>query len=78
MKTATIANRLKELSQKNRKQTCQSKPEAGQCVQANIFADRVEKKAYELFEKRGCQNGHDWEDWFEAQKIVETEMIAGK
>ena len=45
---------------------------------ADIFAQRVEKKAYELFEKRGCQSGHDWEDWLEAERIVEQEMIAGK
>ena len=47
-------------------------------LDANIFAQRVEKKAYELFEQRGCQSGHDWDDWLEAERIVEQEMIAGK
>lgn len=34
--------------------------------------ERIEKKAYELYEYRGCAHGHDWEDWFEAERIVTT------
>ncbi|MBP9855220.1 MAG: DUF2934 domain-containing protein [Candidatus Omnitrophica bacterium] len=45
---------------------------------ANIFAERVEKKAFELYQKRGCQDGHDCDDWLEAEKLVEDEMIAEK
>ncbi|OGX34051.1 MAG: hypothetical protein A3C36_04095 [Omnitrophica WOR_2 bacterium RIFCSPHIGHO2_02_FULL_52_10] len=30
--------------------------------------EKVRKKAYELFEQRGCQHGHDQEDWYEAEK----------
>ena len=30
----------------------------------------IEKKAYELYEQRGCNSGQDWNDWFEAEKIV--------
>lgn len=25
------------------------------------------RRAYELFEARGCEHGHDWEDWFRAE-----------
>ena len=32
--------------------------------------DMIAKQAYELFETRGCQHGHDAEDWLEAQRIV--------
>jgi DUF2934 family protein len=28
------------------------------------------KHAYELFERRGCQHGHDVEDWLEAEAEV--------
>jgi hypothetical protein len=28
------------------------------------------KKAYELFERRGCEHGHHDEDWLEAERIV--------
>lgn len=27
----------------------------------------IELRAYELFEARGCEHGHDWEDWFRAE-----------
>ena len=27
----------------------------------------IARRAYELFEKRGCQSGWDWEDWFRAE-----------
>jgi hypothetical protein len=29
--------------------------------------DGIELPAYELFEARGCEHGHDWEDWFRAK-----------
>ncbi|MBI4308711.1 MAG: DUF2934 domain-containing protein, partial [Candidatus Omnitrophica bacterium] len=38
-------------------------------VDSNIFAQRVEKKAYELYQKRGCQDGRDCDDWFEAEDL---------
>ena len=30
----------------------------------------VEKKAYELYEKRGRKGGHSIDDWLEAERIV--------
>ena len=35
-----------------------------------ISLEMVEKKAYELYEKRGCQHGCDQQDWFEAERII--------
>jgi hypothetical protein len=26
----------------------------------------ITRRAHELFETRGCEHGHDWEDWFRA------------
>ena len=43
-------------------------------VDANSFEQRVEKRAYELYEKRGFVYGHEWDDWFEAEKIVEAQI----
>jgi len=45
-----------------------------ECVDASNFTQRVERQAYELYAKRGFKFGHEWEDWFEAEKIVESEM----
>jgi HSP20 family protein len=27
----------------------------------------ITRRAYELFEARGCEHGHNWEDWFRAE-----------
>jgi HSP20 family protein len=27
----------------------------------------IARRAFELFEARNCEHGHDWEDWFRAQ-----------
>ncbi len=32
--------------------------------------NKVEKKAYEIWQKKGCSHGADWSDWFEAEKAV--------
>ncbi len=75
----TGSNRVKKIVKgKGHKKAARGKFQPEKSVDLNIYAQRVEKKAYELFEKRGCQNGYDWDDWFKAEKIVEAEMIAGK
>jgi hypothetical protein len=32
--------------------------------------DRIERRAYELYEQRGCQPGHEVEDWLRAEQEV--------
>jgi hypothetical protein len=32
----------------------------------------IQKKAYELFEKRGRAHGNDWKDWLEAERIIKS------
>lgn len=34
--------------------------------------EMIGKKAYELYEKRGREPGHDLDDWLEAEKLVRT------
>ena len=34
----------------------------------------IEKKAYELYEKRGKKPGHSAEDWLEAERIVKGKL----
>ncbi len=34
----------------------------------------VEKKAYELYEKRGKKSGHSMDDWLEAERIVKGKI----
>jgi HSP20 family molecular chaperone IbpA len=42
-----------------------SSEEFDKCRQ-QIF-DLVARRAYELFESRGRQHGHDWDDWYRAE-----------
>ena len=75
MKITTITNRVQKLvKNKKNREAAQTQPLVG----VDIFVQRVEKKAYELYEQRGRQDGRDWDDWLEAEKLVEAEMIAGK
>lgn len=30
----------------------------------------VERRAYELYEGRGRDDGHDWDDWFQAERKI--------
>lgn len=34
----------------------------------------VEKKAYELYEKRGRKGGHSMDDWLEAERIIKGKL----
>ena len=35
--------------------------------------DRIALKAYRLYQERGCVDGHDCDDWLEAEKSVLAE-----
>lgn len=64
-------------------------PEAAPAIKANTpirkagsmdinspeIRQRVERKAYELYEQRGYTNGNDLQDWLEAEQIVVRELI---
>ncbi|MEW6569633.1 MAG: DUF2934 domain-containing protein [Nitrospirota bacterium] len=34
------------------------------------LSEEIAKVAYDLYEKRGKTNGHDFDDWIKAEKIV--------
>jgi hypothetical protein len=38
------------------------------------FQERVSQKAYELFQRRGGEPGHDLEDWLEAERLIRAEF----
>ena len=33
--------------------------------------DKIERRAYERFVRRGCESGKDWEDWFTAEEELD-------
>ena len=43
-------------------------------VSREEFMQLVQKKSYELYEKRGCKSGNDLEDWLEAERLVKEDL----
>ncbi|HXG31077.1 MAG TPA: DUF2934 domain-containing protein [Thermodesulfobacteriota bacterium] len=39
-------------------------------VDPKTLHEMIEKKAYEIYEKRGREHGRDLDDWLEAERIV--------
>lgn len=39
-------------------------------IDPRIMEERIRIRAYELFEERGREAGHDWEDWFRAEEEI--------
>ena len=73
----TLKMRISRIK-KNKVQENSIQESAKKEINLEEFVNRIEKKAYELYEQRGCENGRDWEDWFEAQRIVEDELCSNK
>jgi HSP20 family protein len=44
--------------------------------QAQKISVAIALRAYELFEARGAEHGHDWEDWFRAESELLTPISA--
>lgn len=44
---------------------------------AGSLQEEIERVAYDLYEQRGRIDGHDWEDWLEAERIVTQREEAG-
>jgi len=42
-------------------------------VNPKSIQDEIAKKAYELYEKRGGQQGNDMQDWLEAERLILSE-----
>lgn len=43
-------------------------------VSKEEFMQLVQKKSYEIYEKRGCQPGNDLEDWLNAERLVKEDL----
>lgn len=38
---------------------------------------KVQQKAYEFYEKRGCAPGYECQDWLEAERFIDAECKKG-
>jgi hypothetical protein len=39
-------------------------------IDLRTYINELNRRAYEIFQQRGSTHGHDWEDWFLAEKEV--------
>jgi hypothetical protein len=47
-----------------------SAPVAASAPQIQASPCRIRDRAFEIFEKRGSQHGHDLQDWFHAERQI--------
>jgi hypothetical protein len=48
-----------------------AKPQMRKETASSVDIDeRIRQRAFELFQLRGCQNGHDFDDWMQAEAEV--------
>ena len=73
--TSTI-NRLREMIKSGIKPSKVKRAKKTNEIDSKEFYELVGKKAYELYEKRGCVDGCDLQDWLEAERIVEQDIIS--
>lgn len=46
----------------------------GSTLPGTSLQERISKIAFELYEKRGRQPGHELDDWLRAEKIAKRQM----
>lgn len=59
-----------------RRRKMAAKPKA-KCsgIEQNELFSKIQKRAYELYKKRGFTHGSDWTDWFEAEQQVKKDLL---
>jgi DUF2934 family protein len=50
--------------------SAQPTPVAAALSRAQAAQHRISERAFEIFEKRGSQHGHDLQDWFRAERQI--------
>ena len=53
---------------RRRSEVNQPSPVAEDRPSPSITDDAVRNRAYELYEGRGGESGHDWDDWLQAER----------
>jgi hypothetical protein len=51
------------------------KPSSKAVSDPEQLEDRIRARAYELYESRGREDGHDLEDWLRAEEEIASEKV---
>ena len=57
----------------NTKESGEKNKSADKEPSASEFEERIRRRAYDLYQQRGCQNGHDTNDWLQAEAELARE-----
>ena len=44
-------------------------------IERDVIEEKVRQRAYELFQQRGCEDGHAMEDWLQAEAEILKERV---
>jgi len=48
--------------------------DSGVSMPQDQLTDMIRKKAYELYVKRGKKQGHDMDNWLEAERLIKQKV----
>lgn len=69
---------VKKVSAKQKVSPAKKRPAPVKDVRSRLsqsdFENRVRERAYLLFEERGYSHNNDWNDWFQAERLVKLEL----
>ncbi len=64
---------LRKTTRETEAEVADAAPAADNAQVAADLAERIRRRAYELFVQRGYENGHDTEDWLRAEREIAGE-----
>ncbi|UCC78617.1 MAG: DUF2934 domain-containing protein [Candidatus Zixiibacteriota bacterium] len=69
-KTSKKAAPKKKATKKAATKKTAAAPRPTPKIDLRTYINELNRRAYEIFQQRGSTHGHDWEDWFLAEKEV--------
>jgi hypothetical protein len=65
-KTSTKKAAVKKTTAKKAARPQRSIPK----IDLRTYINELNRRAYEIYQQKGSTHGHDWDDWFQAEKEV--------
>jgi len=73
--TAERADQESALTSAQRRSPASAIPAAAKSSSKEDTAERIRRRAYEIYEQRGRQDGQELEDWIRAEQEVSSEKL---
>jgi hypothetical protein len=67
-KAAKKAAPKKKVAKKTTAKKAAVAPRTTPKIDLRTYINELNRRAYEIFQQRGSTHGHDWEDWFQAER----------